>query len=853
MHRRRFLNTASAIGFTVAILSSPVQAQTPAVSKTALESTQPEDERGLSEIVVTGTIRRNATALDSSVAISTITSEELRREAPFGFADALKSVPGFFVQESGGQTSNNVGIRGLPAQNQFEFIGVQEDGLLVNYERYTTDAVQRYDIGIQRIEATRGGNSGIFAPNAAGALINNINRKAGDRPSGDFRLSLTDYGYLRGDFFFGTPLNDSLGLTVSGYWQNGDTARKTGFAGERGGQIRVALRQEIDGGSITLAYKRIDEQNQFILPLPVVRDPTTGALSALPGFDLAGGNVVSRFNTRISMLFADGSRLTQNVRDGADAKANIVSLQFEKELGDGIVLKHGSRYSDLSRIFNAHFTGSAGANSLRPAAQFLTDNTINFGAGYGTTGSFFAANPGASRCFRYVQSGELSCVGDASLTTLGGNGFVQVLNSLREPIRRQQLISDTKLEWITDRNSLVGGFLFAGLDHKRKLQSSLFLSEANSNSPRILDIVAVNATRQIVASLSDAGVVRHGQFTGDDAVDVRSYSFYANNEFEVSDSLRIDFGARYEKATYNAESLLGLNDRVPVTGAVVNGIDTDNILANNFARREFGSGASDIFQAKYEGFSWSVGFNYTFNRQLAAYGRYASGYQLPRADRLADIRVSNLIAPKSKLKFGELGVRYQSRNVSASVTGFYTKFDNLLSGGVGLDASGNQLLFAVGVDVYGAEFEASVNPTDWLKFDLSGVVQRSRIGKTNAPGGFNFEGKRPARTPDFMVRSTVTVSPTDFLDLYATFDYLGARYGALDNIVRFPGCGTVDFGGVIALDNGVGLRIVGQNLTNAVCYTEGNPRNSVAQNLNEFGYARPNVGRTVTGTISYKF
>ena len=58
---------------------------------------------------------------------------------------------------------------------------------------------------------------------------------------------------------------------------------------------------------------------------------------------------------------------------------------------------------------------------------------------------------------------------------------------------------------------------------------------------------------------------------------------------------------------------------------------------------------------------------------------------------------------------------------------------------------------------------------------------------------------------------------------------------------------------MIALDNGVGLRIVGQNLTNAVCYTEGNPRNSVAQNLNEFGYARPNVGRTVTGTISYKF
>ena len=849
-----FRNGVSLCSIIAGLLATPAVAQTTTAPTSDSAKDLSEDFRDWNEIVVTGSIRPDATALNSSVAISTITSEELSRQAPFGYADALKAIPGFFVQESGGQTSNNVGIRGLPAQNQFEFIGVQEDGLLVNYDRYTTDAVQRYDIGIQRIEATRGGNSGIFAPNAAGALINNITRIAGNRPEGDFRLSVADYGYLRGDFFFGAPVTDSLGVTVSGYWQYGDTPRNTGFNGERGGQVRIALRQEIEGGWISLSYKRIDEQNQFILPLPVVRNPATGNLSELPGFDLNRGNVVSRFNTRIPMLFADGSRVVQNVRDGADTKADIFALQLKKDLGDGITLRHGTRYTNLNRVFNAHFTGSAGGNSLRPASQFLTDNSINFGAGYGTVGAFFAANPGTDRCLRTVQSGQLACVGSPALANLGGNGFAQVLNSLYEPIQRQQVISDTKLEWITERNSLVAGFLFAGIDHKRRLQSSLFLSEANSNNPRMLDIVAANPAGGVVASLSDAGVVRHGQFVGDDAVDTQSYSFYANDELQVTDNLRVDFGARYETATYNVESLLGLADRVRVAGSLTpGGLDTDNVLANNFARREFGNGTSDIFQARYNNFSYSLGFNYTFNNKLAAYGRFASGNQLPRVDRLADLRINGIQAPASELKFGELGMRYQNKLISASVTGFYTRFDNLLTGGVGLDPLGNQILFAVGLDVFGAEFEASVNPTDWLQFDLSGVLQRSRVGATNTPGGPNFQGNRPARTPDAMLRGTVTVSPTDFLDIFATYDWQGARFGANDNIVRFASAGQLDLGAVARFKNGLSLRLVAQNLTNAIIFNEGNPRNNVAENLNEFGFARPVVGRTIMGTLGYRF
>ena len=125
---------------------------------------------------------------------------------------------------------------------------------------------------------------------------------------------------------------------------------------------------------------------------------------------------------------------------------------------------------------------------MMPAELYLTDDSINFvGAGYGTVGDFYAAYPGSQRCFQYVSSGELLCAGDAALANLNGNGFAQILNSLREPISREQFISDTRLTWETEDNSLSFGVIFATISHDRALSSSLFMSDVNGDGGRVLD------------------------------------------------------------------------------------------------------------------------------------------------------------------------------------------------------------------------------------------------------------------------------------------------------------------------------------------------------------------------------
>ncbi len=847
----------------VAVLGGLVPAMTllfagPAGAQDASDEDEPRNV--LEEIIVTGTTRQGVTVLESSVAVTAINEEDLDRDVPFGLVDTLKAVPGLFVQESGGQTSNSIGVRGLPSTAQLAFISVQEDGLPVNYERYTVDAVQRYSIGIERVEATRGGTSGVLAPNGAGAIVNYIYKKGGDDHEGTLKLSLTDFGNTRTDFFYGGPLSDEWKVALSGYYMYGDTPRENDFNGERGGEFRINLTRELSQGELNVTYKKVDERNSFILPLPVARDPVSGTLSEIPGFDLNHGNVTGFDNSRTRILFASGEVLEQNTVDGADAEADVITIGLEWDFENDWFLRHQSRVSNLDRLFNAHFTGSAGGISILPAELYLTDDSINFvNAGYGTVGDFFAANPGADRCFQYVTSKELLCAGDPALTNLNGNGLAQILNSLREPISRRQFISDTRLTWESDNNSLSFGAMLIDLDHNRALASSLFMSEVTSDSPQVLDIVAVDpVSGNVQAFLSDGGVVKHGQWRGDDDVQVKSLSLYINDEYQVSDDLRLDFGLRWEDIEYQAVSLNGLGDRVAVAGAFdSDGNDVDNITANNFANRLKGNGGTSRRTVEYDEISWTIGFNYLLNDNLALYGRYAEGYQTPRADRLGDIVLNTpngpIDAPLQEVELAELGVRYSGDTIAASVTLYNTQFPSLLTGGFGFDQGGTQVLNQAELDVVGAEFDLTWMPTDWASLQIAGVIQSGELDSFNTPAGAAFNGNQVARTPDEQFRLNANFFPTDQITVFADYHWLGDRFGANDNVVKFDSCGNLGLGASYMATDNLTFQVKGKNITNEICYTEGNPRATVAQNLLQLGYARPIVGSTYIVSAQFDF
>jgi outer membrane receptor protein involved in Fe transport len=138
----------------------------------------------LDEIVVTGRAGTDVrTKAETSYSVTNLDETALRLQAPTSVTEALKSVPGFWVEASGGEASGNVRARGVPVDG-FGSVQLLEDGIPIQHDPalgyLNGDQVFRLDETVERIEVVRGGPSSVFYPNAPAGAINFIPRKVGD-------------------------------------------------------------------------------------------------------------------------------------------------------------------------------------------------------------------------------------------------------------------------------------------------------------------------------------------------------------------------------------------------------------------------------------------------------------------------------------------------------------------------------------------------------------------------------------------------------------------------------------------------------------------------------------------------
>ncbi len=79
----------------------------------------------MDEIVVIGTpggggIRKQ----DASFAITTLNAADIEKFSPKSTADLLKSVPGIWVESSGGVSGANIFVRGFPGTGDADFVTI---------------------------------------------------------------------------------------------------------------------------------------------------------------------------------------------------------------------------------------------------------------------------------------------------------------------------------------------------------------------------------------------------------------------------------------------------------------------------------------------------------------------------------------------------------------------------------------------------------------------------------------------------------------------------------------------------------------------------------------------------------
>src|SRR5882724_6030857 len=314
------------------------------------------------EVIVTGRSGvEQRTKEETSYSVTTIDQKKLRLQGPTSVTESLKSVPGFWVEASGGEASGNVRARGVPVDG-FGSITLLEDGMPVQHDPalgyLNGDQAFRLDETIDRIEVVRGGPSTVFYSNAPAGAVNYIPRRVSDHAEGVFKYTVGDYGLNRIDAWYGAPVGDWK-LSMGGFYRYDDGVRDPGFHGDNGGQFRVSLARDFDGGKVSFDIKRLDDSVALDLGIPM-RTYSDGKIRAAPGFDGNYGTIAGPETELVRMKTASGSDvqgpdfLFDNTL-GTQVKRTQATLNFEYEFADNYTLSDRARYDDTGTVRNGVF------------------------------------------------------------------------------------------------------------------------------------------------------------------------------------------------------------------------------------------------------------------------------------------------------------------------------------------------------------------------------------------------------------------------------------------------------------------------------------------------------------------
>ena len=819
----------------IASAAAPMMAA--AASDGSPAATRASDALQLDEVIVTGRSGiEQRTKASTSYSVTNIDEQRLRMQAPTSVTEALKSVPGFWVESSGGEASGNVRARGIPVDG-FGSITLLEDGMPVQHDPalgyLNGDQVFRLDETIERVEVVRGGPSSIFYSNAPAGAVNFIPRRVGDHADGILKYTVGDYGLNRIDAWFGAPVGDWK-LSMGGFYRYDSGIRNPGFRADDGGQFRISLSRELERGRVSFDIKHMDDIVALYLGIPMRTYPD-GKIRAVPGFDGNYGTIAGPETSLVRMKTADGSDFIFDNTKGTHVARTQATAMFEFDLDDHLEFSDRLRFNDTNTQRNGVFP-----NAIMSATSWLNQSA-----------GLLANYPGATALqLRYNDSP--STVFD--VTNQNGNGLMIIggLRSVSLPVR--EVMNDARLmrkfEFAGQTHDITLGYYVAKADETFTRYSSTALLDVRNNS-RLLDMVAVDPTGKVLGTLTDNGIWRYGYEWENDRGQSTSNAVYLSDEWQVTDRLRIDAGIRREE--------------VHVTGTAEEQQQVS--LGTQAATSEIwtGTGVFDHFDRSFHKLGWTIGANWQFNSHSGLFARYTPTFRLPNLSNFIDDPFAKSVIQTMDL--GEIGYKYANELLDVYATGFWTKYNNVgFSNYVFNPQSGASTLQAGYADTraYGLELEGGVYPIEWFDVSFNATLEQPQyegLRYTQLVNGSpvlrDYVGNQLIRVPKVSMRIVPGLNLFNRrLRIQASWEYEGNRYVDTANSVRLPAYQVVNASARLVMTDHLDLYGYVDNLTNSLGLTEGNPRAGELQSAdagaNTF-IARPVLGRNYRFALMYRF
>jgi outer membrane receptor protein involved in Fe transport len=826
-----------------------------------------QDADAVGEIIVTSRAGSDArTRLETSYAVTTMSAESLRLRSPMGVADALKVVPGFWVEASGGEASANIRARGIP-QEGFSAIALQEDGAPIQHDGglgyLNADQSFRLDETINRIEVVRGGPSSIFASYAPGGTVNFITRKGGDTPEGLAKIGISDYGTKRVDLFYGGPIGGGWHASAGGFWREEDGIRDPGYTANKGYQWRVEAGREFERGSIEFNLKHLDDNVILFAGVPLKFD-ANGKPSDAPGFDALKGTLNGPETSHLTLRGPTGP-FNWDLTRGTEVELTQATAVFKYEPFDGWRFQDTLRYrtSESKRIGlfpNTPLLGTARISQVQ--ADFLKANKAT---------SLGQVIPGAVGLqLRYSTSPDQ--VFQTAGAGQNGNGLV-LDGSLRYvSVPLDELINDArflhKFEFGGQTHDVAFGVYTAHVEEAFNRYSANTLLDVRDNARR-LDLVAVDASGKALYSFTENGVSRYGaEFANGDGKS-NTVALYLTDEWSITPKLRVDAGVRWEKIEFKGRSERSATINLGQSPTPAD----DTVLA--------GTGVYDRLDRKFDHAGWTIGVDYKITSQMGMFGRYTSAFRLPSlGDYITN--ATNATGTVQTMDLSELGFKWVTPKAEVYATLFQTTYDNLGFGSLVFNPTTGAYVNQTSITdtkTLGLELEGTVRPTSWFDLRFSATFQDPKFGDykfeeacTVSAADPTCQVKPPAvtasRTRDFTGNQLIRVPKTSFrltpgvnlldsrLRLEASVERYDDRFSDAANTSKLPAYTLVNATVRYEITDGLTVYAYGNNLFDELGLTEGNPRagqiiSGEAGAL--YGIGRPEFGRSFRAALMYRF
>lgn len=766
-------------------------------------------EKGLDfeRVVVTGVVK-GTTVMQSSVSISSFSSEDMETTTPRTTAEAFRAIPGVRSESSGGEGNANIAVRGLPvAAGGAKFLQLQEDGLPImqfgDIAFGNADIFLRLDNTMQSVESIRGGSASTLASNAPGGIINVIS-KTGEDEGGSVATTIgLDYDSLRTDFEFGGDIDDSMYFHIGGFQRQGEGVRDAGYTANQGGQIKANITKEFDKGYVRVYYKHLDDKSIAYLPMPMKSNGDSVA-----GFDSQTDTPHSAYFLSTLSLGADGQRRRGDMRDGMNPQVDALGFEASFDLGNDWQIENRFRKSNVKGSFNSPFT--VGVEDPTSLAASIAGNNATLS---------YANGPMAGEAYS----------GDNALRI---HTFDVQMNNF------DSLVNDFKLTKTLNNNSNVTfGYYKAAQNISMAWLWNSYLMELKGDNAALLNVTAQDGT-----SYSDNGLYAYGvpawgnccQRNYDIQYDI-SAPYIAFNT-EISDVL-IDVSVRHDSGTATGTYAGAVQSEVDMNrdGVIsqpemsVSSIDTANTSPVNY---------------DWSYTSYSVGANYVIKPNLASFARISSGGRA-NADRLAfgKINADGSVAKQDaidEVQQVELGVKFRQDSVALFATLFAAETEEQ-----NFEAT-SQKFFDRKYEAFGLELEGTYI---WGDFDFRGNMTWTDAEIVKDAINTDVVGNTPRRQADFVYS---LMAKYNFNQGAAGLSLIGTTdaYAQDNNELKFDGYTQVNAFGSYILSEDFTVSINVNNLFNTVGITEAEQGTVPDNNIIT---ARSINGRSTSVTLRYDF